>query len=229
MKNRKPYLFTTALLMISILSFGQMRNVGDFHAVRASSGVSVKLIKSNAPSVNVEMKKGDPKNVITEVKGGILFVKIKSNKLSWGNSTQAKITVNFTELDEVQVSSGSTLRSDDVISASSMEIEVSSGSTAHLMVDARTADVEVTSGSTLKLKGEADTGKFEANSGSTINAGDFETDNATAEASSGSTILIHVNDTLNAEANSGASIRYSGDVKHKNFDKGWSGSISRGR
>ena len=45
--------------------------------------------------------------------------------------------------------------------------------------------------------------------------------------SSGSSVSIHVNNRLDASAASGASISYTGDVKQKNIDAGWSGSVKR--
>lgn len=211
----------------SFLLIGQTRDVGDFHAVKTSTSVNVTLVKSNDTKVEITMKKGSEKDLVTKVKNGVLYVKTKSGSGSWGNNTSADVTVYFTELDEVSASAGSTLKTEDVIKGNRVEINVSSGATAKLEVDAQTVDVDVSSGATLKLKGEASKGSFEASSGSTLNAYKFETEYAVAEASSGATVSLHVNDSLEAEAGSGGSINYTGDVKNKKIDAGWSGSIKR--
>jgi len=228
MKNQISVLAIVFLMFSSVLLMGQTRDVGGFHAVHASTSVVVTLVKASSTSIEYTMKKGSAENLITKVKNGTLYVKTRSNKGNWGNNnTQASVTVYYTELDEVKASAGCTLISDNTIKASTMEIEVSSGSTATLDVDANEVDVDVSSGATLKLKGEADKGSFEATSGSTLNAYYFVTNNADVEASSGASLSIHVNGTLDAEANSGASISYTGDPKNKNIDAGWSGSIKR--
>ena len=194
-----------------------------------SSGLSVTLEKSDNPRVEYTIKKGKEENLVIKVKNGVLYVKTKSNFGGWGNSIEANVTIYYEALDQVSVAAGTTLRSDDVITASDMDVEVSSGSTAKLVVEAKTIDVEVSSGATLRIKGEAERGKFEASSGSTLNGSGFEVDHAQAEASSGATLMIHVNDSLDAEANSGASIRYSGSVSNVKSDDGWSGSIKRAK
>lgn len=210
----------------SFLMFGQTRDVGDFHAVKASTGLNVTLVKSNATKVEFTMKKGNAKDLITKVKEGVLYVKTKSGSGFWGNNTEANVIVYFTNLDKVSVSSGCTLKSEDVIEADDMDIKVSSGATAKLEIDAKSVDVDVSSGATLKLKGEATKGKFEASSGSTLNASRLETEVAVAEANSGASVSLHVNDSIDAEAGSGGSISYTGNVKNKKIDSGWSGSIN---
>lgn len=227
MKNRISFFTIIFLLISTFQSIGQTRDVGDFNEVHASSSVTVTLVKAKTPSVEYTMKKGSEKNLITLVKDGVLYVKIKSNKRNWSNSAQADVTVYYTELDEISASAGCILKSSNTIVANSMEIEVASGSTAKLDVEAKTIEVYVSSGSTLKLKGEATKGKFEASSGSTLNAYHFKTEDAVVEASSGASLTIHVDNSLVAESGSGASINYTGNVKKTNIDTGWSGSIKR--
>ncbi|MDF1697047.1 MAG: DUF2807 domain-containing protein [Saprospiraceae bacterium] len=227
MKNIITNSIYLAFLFLSVSSFGQTRDVGQFHGVSISTSIEATLVHSNSTKVEYTMKKGEDKNLVTKVKNGILYVKTKSGIGNWGNSTSAKVTVYYTNLDEINVSAGCTVKTDGEVSAKTMDVEVTSGSTAILEIDANEIDVEVTSGATLKLSGEANQGEFEATSGSTLNGYNFVTNDADVEASSGASLFIHVNDTLNAEASSGASIRYTGDVKKKNIDAGWSGSIKR--
>ena len=180
MKNKISTLIVLFLLFASISLQGQTRDIGEFHALRASTSVNVTLIKANAPSIEYTMKKGSDKDLVTKVKNGVLFVKTKSGSGNWGNNTKAEVTVYYTNLDEVKTSAGCTVKSEGVIVADKMDIEVSSGSTAKLEVRAKSIEVDASSGATLKLKGEAGTGDFEASSGSTINAYNFETGSAEA-------------------------------------------------
>ena len=227
MKNIFTTVLSLAMLFMSASTFGQSMDVENFNAVSVSSSVEATLVQSNSPKVEYNMKKGDKKNLVIKVKNGTLHVKTKSNFGSWGNSTSAVVTIYYTDLDEINVSAGCTVKSQGTVSAQNMEVDVSSGSTAILDIEASKVDVDVSSGATLKLSGEADKAKFEASSGSTLNGSKFETNYANADASSGATLNIHVNETLDAEARSGASINYRGDVKEKNIDAGWSGSIRR--
>lgn len=228
MKNIISSFTVMILLFSSILILGQTRDVGNFNSVYSSTSVNVTLVKASSPSIEYTMKKGISKHLITEVKNGTLYVKTKSSTGNRGNNnTKADVTVYYTDIEEIRASAGCTVKSDNTIKANTMEIEVSSGSTAVLDVEANRVEVEATSGSTLKLKGQAQKGNFEANSGATLNASRFVTEDAIVEASSGASLSIHVDESLEAVASSGASISYYGNVKNENIDAGWSGSIKR--
>jgi len=227
MKNRFTLLLAFLMLSTTTSLLGQTRNVGDFDAVSISSGITAKLVKASSPSVDFTVRKGDPDDLITEVKNGVLYVRTRSKNGGWGNSVKVNVIVNYTNLEKIKVSSGCTVKSENTVNSNTMEIEVSSGSTAHFDVEANRIEVDVTSGSTLKLEGSADRGDFEVSSGSTLNAYHFVTDDAEVEASSGSSLSIHVNNSLDATASSGASVSYTGSVKNKNIDAGWSGSVKR--
>ncbi len=227
MKNQISFFAIIAFVLSSIFVIGQTRDVGNFNAVHASTSVVVTLVKASSPSVEFTMKKGNPEQLITKVKNGTLYVKMKSGSDNWNNTTKADVTVYYTELDAIKASAGCTLTSDNTIKAREMDIGISSGSTAKLDIEATDVEVEVSSGATLILKGEAKKGNFEASSGATLNAYYFVTQDADVEANSGASLSIHVDDTLDAEASSGASISYTGDVKNKNIDAGWSGRIKR--
>lgn len=227
MKNPISLLTFIFLFLFSSQLVSQSRDVGNFTGIHASSSVSVTLVKANAAKIEFEMIKGSAEDLVTKVKDGTLIVKTKSNKLSWGNSAQAKVTVYYTELDEISARSGCSLKSDNTIVADDMEINVSSGSSAKLDVDANSIEVEVSSGSTLKLKGEANKGSFEARSGSTLNAYYFETEKADVEARSGSSLSIHVDDSIKGEASSGSSIKYTGSASNADIETDRSASVSR--
>lgn len=227
MKNNILLLVVSFLLSSSVFISAQTRNVDNFNSIHASTSVTVSLVKANTPSIEFTMKKGSAEDLITEVKNGRLYVKIKSKMKNWGSSAEASVTVYYTNLNEISASAGCSIASDDVIKSNTMEVNVSSGSTAMLEIETNMIDVDVSSGSTLKLKGKANKGHFDSSSGSTLNAYHFITDDAVVEASSGSSMSIHVDDTMEASAGSGASISYTGDVKKKNIDAGWSGSINR--
>jgi len=225
------YLSTITTLLFALLFTvsidAQTREIGNFSGISASTSVSVKLVKADSPRIEYKMIKGSDSRLITKVKGNDLIVKIKSKIGSWNNSAQAKVIVYYTELDDISVSAGATVKSEEPIRAESMDVDVSSGSSADLEIIAHEIDADASSGATLKLEGSAKEGEFDASSGSTINAKNLICDYVDADVSSGATIKVHANKKLSADASSGGSIRYKGDATDTNIDKGWSGQISR--
>ena len=222
-------IFSVFVFSISMtMAFGQStRNVANFTKISASSNVQVKLIKADQQSISFKMLSGDEKNLITEVKNGRLKVKIKSGMLNWGNKSKAAVKVYYTELTDIDVSAGASVKAEDLIYATNMDVEVSSGAIADLEIQATNLEADASSGARLILEGSSKGGNFEVSSGANIDASNMVCDNVSADASSGGHLEVHANKKLNAEASSGGSIRYLGDVEYTNTDSGWSGQIKR--
>ena len=224
------YLATTTTLLlalfISVSINAQTRQIGNFTGIKVSTSVSVKLIKADSPKIEYKMIKGDESALITEIKGNNLIIKTKSS-FGGRNNIQAKVIVYYTELNDISVSAGATVKSEDPIRTQDMDIDVSRGASADVEVIAQSIDVDASSGASLKLEGSAKKAEYDASSGSTINAKMMICDYVNADVSSGAKIKVHVNKKLNADASSGGSIRYTGDTDDASIDKGWSGQISR--
>lgn len=226
----KKYIFflTFAIcVMSSNYIFSQTRNVEDFHAVNAATSVSVTLVKSNSPHVEFEMTKGVAKNLVTEVKNGVLYIKVTPNNTKSYIVTSANVTVYYDHIDKIHVRAGSTLKSGNTIEAEDFDLEVTSGSSANLDIETNKMKLEVNSGASLILEGKTEKGYFDITSGSTFNGSKFITEDAVVDASSGASAILHVDHSLEAEASSGASVSYTGNVKELNIDTGWSSSIKR--
>jgi len=228
MKNfiRITFVFLISLSMTA--ANGQStRDVDYFDKVSASTSVKVKLIKSNEQKVEFKMTRGDESSLITKVKNKKLIIKTKSKAFSWNNNAKASVKVYYTELNEVEASAGASVKAEEPIEGDDVEVSVSSGAVMDLEIESEGVDAEASSGGRLLLEGNAKNGHFEVSSGANIDASTMECDNVKAEASSGGNLKIHVNKKLNADATSGGSIRYKGDVDFIDSDSGWSGKIKR--
>jgi len=224
MKNIK-FLSTIAFMFVAVLLIGQTRDIGNFSEIKASASVSIKLVKADKPGLEYKMIKGSADRLITKVEGDKLIVKIKSS-MGWNNA-QAKVIVYYTQLNGVYASAGASIKSDDILVSDDMDLEASSGASISLEIDADRVRGEASSGASLSLSGKAKKVNLDASSGSSIKGIRLVCDDAKADVSSGATIEIHANKSINAEASSGGSIRYSGDADDSKIDRGWSGQIKR--
>ena len=228
MKNLVKVSFVFLISVSLSVAYGQTtRTVGNFTKVSASTNVKVKLIKADEQRVEFKMTSGEEKSLITEVKNDKLIIKIKSGMLNWSSKAKASVKVYYTDLDEISASAGASIKSDELIYASDMDVDVSSGAVADLEVEAKTIEADVSSGGRILLEGSADKGDFDVSSGANLDASDMVCDIVTADASSGGNLKVHVNKKLTADASSGGSIRYKGTVEYANTDSGWSGKIKR--
>ncbi len=206
----------------------EIRNVKDFTEIKVSTGIDLFLKMGDTEEVKVIADDEIIDNLITEVSNGELRIYMKkTNWFNWNGMTKTrKVYVTVKELNRIEASSGSDVRSENTLTGESLVIEASSGSDVFLDMIFKNISVNTSSGSDAKLTGKAKTLKAEASSGSDINARELLTSVCNANASSGSDITVTVSDELVARASSGSDIRYYGNPGIKDTDESSGGDIS---
>ena len=229
MKNftdmKKIILLFLALAIVSF-TFGQeTRNLSSFDEVSAAAGIKVILVKGNSEKAIIKMESGDYDDVVTKVEGGELVVKFKSN-MGWKTKNRkATVTVHYTELEGIEVSSGAQLSSQNSIRSDELDIKGSSGGMMDIEISADEVYIKVSSGGQVTLKGSADFQKVNASSGGVLRAYELSSQNVDATASSGGVARVYVSNTFEGSASSGGSISYKGNPKKIDKNAGYSGSI----
>ena len=221
-------LTTIILALASVLVFAQekteVRNVTGFSKIDVSEGIKVELTLGNKEFVEVTANEEYIDLVITEVSDGELDIYIKGN--NW-NSKNRKVLVKVTatKVESIDVSSGASVTSQNLIESDELEMSASSGSSLKIAFKAKDASCDVSSGATAKLKGVAKYFDTEASSGSSIHASEVIAVKVKADVSSGASISVHAEEEIDAEASSGGSIKYSGSPKMVDVDKSSGGSV----
>ena len=200
----------------------ETRDLDAFKYLDVSGSISVELIASNEHKVDIEMLRGNIEDLITEVNGKTLKLKFKSKGFNWNsnNKNKAKVKVYYSMLDGIDASAGSNVRSESEVNADNMEIDVSSGASVKVSFDVEKLDVDISSGGSVKVSGEATKQYVDISSGASYIANDLKSKWCSVDASSGASAKVWVEEELEADASSGASIRYGGDPKHKDIDAG---------
>jgi len=218
------------LALLCIFAYGsqltaQTRDVGAFSAISASGSVEVKLEKADQPSIKYKMTRGNSDDLITKVDKGTLKVYIKQ---SWGikKNAKAKVIVYYTELNDISASAGSSVVTDEVIQSGSMELDVSSGASMRVAIDASAADISASSGASVRVEGNARMAEIDASSGASISASDLIAADVEVDASSGASVSCHATKSIEAEASSGGSVSYDGNPEQKEISKNYSGSVT---
>jgi hypothetical protein len=184
------------------------RNVGDFSALRVSSGIDVTLLQGNRTQVIIITDEDNLEDVKTEKVGGELRLSVDG---SWFRRSRVEARITFVNIESLDVSAGSDVESEGPLQFRDINIEASSGSDLKLTLEANEVSLRTSSGSDARLEGKARNLYAKASSGSDINAFDFEVEHAELELSSGSDVKIWVSGSLNVDASSGSDVYYRGD------------------
>ena len=238
MKTAK-ILFSLLFIVASMAPMGAMaedeysktRSVSSFNGVEVSTGIQVYLTMGDSQSVRVEASDEVLKEVVTEVKGGVLHIYIKRNNFlnffNWTGSKNVKVYVTAPEIRKLGASSGAYITSENSLKGNSIDLNASSGAGMKLDLVYKEIDFDCSSGSNVTLQGRSKTFRVSASSGSHINAGKLEAANCIARASSGADIKLVATDEISADSSSGGSISYSGNPSYKNINKSSGGSVSQ--
>ena len=206
---KKPvFIIAAMLLTISMMAQKQIddanaevRNVGSFHGIKVSNGITVYLIQGNTEAVAVSANEVEVRNKIkTRVENGILKIYYDEDDWKiWKNFTNKKSRayVSVKDIDRIQASSGSDVRVEGLIKAGKLSMEASSGASINGKLEASSLEVDQSSGSVITISGNISGNlTVEGSSGSVFRGYDLTVENCDAETSSGAGVQVTVNKEL---------------------------------
>jgi len=233
MKTFKPLFILILLAVFGINSAiagendkTEIRKVKDFNAIKVSTGIDLYITMGTTEEVKIIADNEIIDDIVTEVKDGTLCIYVKKNNwFNWGFNKSRKAYVSVKELNRIEASSGSDVRSENTLKGDALEVKTSSGSDVVLDLIYKSLMLDSSSGSDAKISGKVKNFEAEASSGSDINAQNLESVVCRVRASSGSDATVNVSDELYAKASSGADIRYYGNPDSKDIDESSGGDV----
>jgi len=180
----------------------------NFSAIKASKGLDVYITRSDDFSVIVEADENLHDLIQVDVIEDVLVITAEKNI---GFAKAKKVHVSVKSLNEILVSSGAEIYSENTFFSNNLTIHATSGSEVNMRLNVTDLTCDASSGSDVNLAGKAVNFKAFSSSGSDINTYKLEVKNCEARASSGSDIEVNVSTSLDAKVTSGASIKYKGN------------------
>lgn len=207
----------------------EIRNVSNFNGIKVSTGIDLYIAMGTTEEVKIVADDDLIDNIITEVKDGTLRIYTKqSNWFNWNSGNQTrKAYVSVKELELIEASSGSDVKSENTLNGETLDVRASSGSDVTIDIYYKNFSLHTSSGSDARISGKTKNFKAEASSGSDINAQELESSICRVNVSSGSDASVNVTDELYAKASSGADVRYYGNPQVKDIDESSGGDVSR--
>ena len=219
-------------------SVEQTREVAAYTAIQTGGGIDVVLsdeLKAGQIVVVASEKMQD--QILTEVEGGELNIRLRPSLFGWFGPGSMKVIVpNTGTLTRLRASGGSDIWADQVmLRGRSLEIGCSGGSDFKGKVTdfkgevtATTCRFEASGGSDLALSGSAKECQVDLSGGSDMDAKRFEVGDYELSASGGSDATVLCTGHLTASASGGSDVRYSGDCQATTSDD-VSSSVKRRR
>ena len=195
----------------------------DFNVINVQQGINLYVTQGNQTDINVEADENIMDLLITEVKNNELNIYFEKN-VNYAKARNVYLTTS--DISKISASSGASVKSENTIQATSLDLESSSGSSIKIRTNAHEIKSESSSGSTITIFGKSEMFSANASSGSSINANELKTVDAMVKVSSGANINVNVTHKLTAKASSGGAIEYEGNPKDVDKKTSSGGSVS---
>ena len=196
----------------------------DFNQIKSSSGMEVYLTQGEENKVVVEIDENLQEFVEIKVLNGSLKIGASENIKS---AKAKKVYVTYTELDNIEASSGSEVKANSVIKSQNLSLKASSGAEIDLEVFSQDLIARASSGAEIDISGKATSITAQASSGAEIDAKDLLVINCNAKASSGAEISVNVKENIDAKASSGGDIKYYGHPTKITSNKSSAGRVKK--
>lgn len=203
--------------------------VSNFSEVSVAAGIEMIIIQGTTESAKVVASAEIIDEVKIEKSGNSLSVSWKEDRgrlIAWKNKS-AKVYINFKDLHVVKASSGSSLRTENLLKTDRLNASVSSGASLTVKLNCNDLQLETSSGSSAAFSGSVTNMEMDASSGSTVDALALAATYARVNSSSGADIKINVSKALETTTSSGSHISFKGEAALKNNSSSRSSGVSR--
>ncbi len=217
---------TTLLLLIAFSTAIAQKheiNAPKFTDLTVSGPFKVTLVKASTSRAEIEYHGLDPEDVIAECSGGELEIRFRTHGFfdfdddsHRKNGKYATITVYYTSLEQIEVKTGASLRSTEVIVAQNLKLISKMGAEVKLNLQVKDLRLESSMGSDVDLSGTAEVADVRAKMGTSIDASQLKCQEVNVSASMGADVKVFAEKELNVSANFGASVSHKGSPAKKN-------------
>ena len=195
----------------------------NFDIIKVQQGIQLYLTQDNSTELKVEADENIIDLLVTEVQNNELKIYFEKNVY---RAKARKVFLTTDNIKKIKTSSGASVKSENTLQLTSLDLDASSGSSIKVHVDANEVTSETSSGANIDVFGKTTTFSASASSGSSIDADELKSVDTYAKASSGANINVNVSGKLTAKASSGGDIDYEGNPKDINKNTSSGGSVS---
>ncbi|MFH0864898.1 MAG: DUF2807 domain-containing protein [Bacteroidota bacterium] len=189
-----------------------------FNTIVISSPVDIKLLQGTETSVSIE--DGDiNKELTAEVKDSILTVKGRSSDM---------VTINFNEINKIELLSNCELHSGYQINADKLEVSLN-GAASDIFLDLKVGELttSISGAGEIEYQGAADMHTIEIEGAGDISAYDLVTTNTTVNISGAGDAKVNVKQNLKGVINGAGNIKYWDEPANKDIQINGVGSYGK--
>ena len=208
-----PLLMILVLLMAALVpafAAKEERKISHFTKLEVSSAFKVVLTQGKTEKLVIDAGDVDMKQIITEVKGGKLNIRLKNATFD-RRFSGITIYLTFNTLTYISVSGAVQLKGTNEMSFNDLEIEGSGASSISLNIAAKKLSCDLSGASTATLAGQTTKFDVEVSGASKLDAVSMKSKVCNVDVSGASTAKVNASEKLKVDGSGASSVRYSGN------------------
>jgi hypothetical protein len=221
----KHLLIAIALLATFTIQAQDIRKVGPFDEIVIKGKLDVYLEKGDTEQVIIEGMGDDEDELNIILQGRELKLSLMDGWIK--DDRRLRLRIQYRDLSKIRVLAGAILDSREIITADRLEIKVGSGADVELKIEVNTLEASAIEGARLELSGTTNTQYASTATGGQYDASELTANRTEVRANTGGEARVVANEALDATANTGGVVRYSGDPEEKYTKSNLAGEIRR--
>lgn len=221
-------IFATVLIIVSANRFHrfenpvltgkqstQVRTLPAFNEIEIAGKFQLNYTQGSTQSVFVQADSSLLKDIVTEVHGNRLRIRLIRNFYS---GDYIRVNVTSEALSELEISAGGIFKTTNCLKSPDLMVSASAGTILEVNGEITNLKADLSAGCMARFLGTCDNMQLDASAGCIINADSLYTKTANIEASAGTIAKLNVSQEISVSASAGSNITYKGNPKLKTVD-----------
>lgn len=228
MKTKANFLFVLVLLFgvlpLRAQTQRDVRNLGNFDAVKVSNSIKVELVKGDENKAEINASGIDVGNVETSIVGGTLEVRLARGNFKNFN---VRVTVTYKDIQGIESITSSHVVAKDKIVAESAYLFAATSGFIDVEVEAKDISIEAATTSRILVRGSVQEVEAKSFTNAEIDGSRLEVADASVQANTAATIRLNVTNSISGSVATAAKIFYGGDPRTIEVKTGTGGSVQK--
>ncbi len=224
-----PLLMVLLLLLTALapaFAAKEERKIAHFTELEIISAFKVVLTQGTAEKLEIDAKDVDMDQIITEVKGSKLIIRLKSTTFN-RQTSDIRIYLTFTTLTNIDVSGAVELKGTNEMSFNDLKLEGSGASDISLNISAKTLNFDLSGASSATLVGQSAGFVIDLSGASKLNAIELATKICDIEISGASWAKVNVTEKLRVDGSGASNVHYTGNPTAVESDLSGSATLKK--
>ena len=204
------------------------RHLSGFSSVEVSGSMDVHIVQGSSESVKVKAPQKIRDRIITEVKGGVLKIYIKSDNWNWSfGGDDIEIFVTAKSLSAISLSGSGDIDFDGGLKSNSLSLRISGSGDISGKIDVTNLECSISGSGDMELSGRAQNSTVRVTGSGDFTGTHLATANTVVKVVGSGDARVNASQKVQASVTGSGDVMYTGGAKDVSASTSGSGDVSR--